>query len=67
MNLYIWEGNGVLTDYSDGMIIALANTQEQAESIVDVYDRKNYPAEPTEIIDLTKAFVPKAWICWGGA
>jgi hypothetical protein len=67
MNLYIWEGDGVLTDYTDGMIVALANTQAEAESVIDVYERKNYPAKPTEVIDLTKPSYPKAWICWGGA
>lgn len=66
MKLYVWEGDGVLTDYSDGMIIALANTQEEAESVIDVYDRKNYPKKPSEVIDLSSPQHPKSWLCWGG-
>lgn len=68
MKLYIWEGDGVLTDYTDGMIIALANTQEQAEEIIlpHVYQRENYPKTPSQTIDLSQEFVPQTWVCWGG-
>ncbi len=69
MNLYIWEGDGVLTDYTDGIIVALANTQEEAEAEIlpQVYERSNYPKEPTLVIDLSQNIPPQAWVCWGGS
>jgi hypothetical protein len=34
MNLYIWEGDDVLTDYTDGMIVAVAENEEDAHKAV---------------------------------
>lgn len=69
MNLYAWQGDGVLTDYTDGMIIAIANSLEEAEAVItpETYGRDNYPKEPTTVIDLNNFFGAQAFVCWGGA
>jgi hypothetical protein len=71
MNLYIWKGDGVLTDYTDGMIVALASNLDEANKAIQTkcsYAVDSYnPDEPTEVINLQNPYhTPKAWICWGG-
>ena len=66
MYLYIWEGEGVLTDYTDGMILAIAPDLETAHKIIQADTCGSYPDTPTRIIDLTKNTSPEAWLCWGG-
>lgn len=77
MYLYIWEGDGVLTDYTSGMIVALApNLDEAYKAIFSVCDYARYerdgvlhssfPEYPTTIVDLNTA-KPQAYVCWGGA
>jgi len=69
MKLFIWEGAGVLSDYTDGMIFAIADDLESARRIIDESACEGeYPATPTEIVDLSNLsyLEPKAWYCWGG-
>jgi len=65
--LFIWTGDGVLEDYSSGMIVALA--ADHAGALVAI--RKSccggFPHQPTEVIELGDVEVPdQAWYCWGG-
>lgn len=72
MKLYVWEGDGVLTDYSNGMVVALAPDLESALNAVAKvadYAMNSFPThKPSEVIDLGEvAIEPKAWLTWGGS
>ena len=69
MKLFIWEGAGVLEDYSNGMIVVMAETLEDAHREIEKvcnYCQNSYPPIPTETIDLANA-QPKAWLVYGGS
>lgn len=69
MNLYIWEGDDVLTDYTDGMIVAVAENEEEAHKAIyeaNPYARGSYPETPTRVIPFDMIKESKAWTCWGG-
>ena len=70
MKLFIWEGAGVLTDYTDGMIVAMAGDLAAAHRAISKEDSvavSNYPANPTETVDLGPIRKrPRAWVMWGG-
>jgi hypothetical protein len=69
MNLYIWEGDDVLTDYTDGMIVAVAENEEDAHKAIleeCSYAEDSYPATPTRVIPFEMIKEPKAWVTWGG-
>lgn len=70
MNLYVWEG--VLWDYTAGMALALAESEEQARKLIweslgcgelspEVEPGLNGP--PTHTLDLDS---PRAFAVWGG-
>ena len=64
MKLFVWEGHGVLTDYSDGMICVLANDLEEALKLIrEKYNHAmgSFPPDKYKIIEK-----PEAFICWGG-
>lgn len=75
--LYVWEGDGVLTDYTNGIICALADNLEDAHKAIErdcgaatwQHDGEervwNFPQYPTTIVQLDKAD-PMAFSCWGG-
>lgn len=71
MKLYIWEGDGVLQDYTSGMIVALAEDLEGALKAIETacnYCMNNFPNhKPSEVHDLGPVTAaPKAWVCYGG-
>jgi hypothetical protein len=71
MKLFVWKGDGVLTDYASGMVVAIASDLEGAHRVIHAADHiatGSYPALPTETIDLGDACTasPVAWVCWGG-
>lgn len=71
MKLYIWEGDGVLQDYTTGMICAIGADLEDALKAVEVacnYCMNSFPTHrPSEVIDLGPSIAsPKAWVCYGG-
>lgn len=64
MKLFVWEGAGVLQDYSSGMICVLAHDLEEALRLIreKCYDCVgSFPPEGFEVIEK-----PEAFICWGG-
>ena len=73
MKLYIWEGDGVLADYTTGMVCALGSDLETA--LLAVKDEcpwamQSFPAEaPTRVVDLgecSKTIPLTAAVCLGG-
>ncbi|HXE51285.1 MAG TPA: hypothetical protein VN663_23100 [Ramlibacter sp.] len=69
MKLYIWEGEGVLSDYTNGMIVALAPDLETAfAKIAEKCDWADgaYPHAPTQIVDLDNQPASEAWLVHGG-
>jgi hypothetical protein len=64
MKLFVWEGDGVLTDYSNGMICVLAKDLEEALKLIREkcgYCMNSFPPDKYKIIEK-----PEAFICWGG-
>jgi hypothetical protein len=64
LKLFVWEGNGVLTDYTPGMICVLAENLEQALKLIEErcsYAMGNFPVHDYKMIE-----EPKAFVCWGG-
>ena len=70
MKLFIWQGDGVLQDYTSGMIIAIADDLEGAHRAILAecdYCGDAYPHLPTGVVDIGNADQdPRAWLCWGG-
>jgi hypothetical protein len=71
MKLFVWEGDGVLTGYSNGMIVAVAEDLESALNAVAAkcgHCMSSFPNhKPSQIIDLNAGTRPtEAWVCWGG-
>lgn len=67
MKLFIWEGDGVLTDYTNGMVVALAPDLETAlKKINEVCSWGAYPALPSQVVDLDAAPEPAVWFVSGG-
>ena len=70
MKIFIWEG--VLTDYTDGMAVAYAETLEEA--LLELDKKQNYPdfhmsrelGEPTTIIDCDNDKTPQSFFVYGG-
>ena len=70
VKLYVWQG--VLTDYTDGMIVVLAPDFETALATmrdhpegIDTPLQDMGRVEPT-VIDLADDVKPQAWLVWGG-
>jgi prevent-host-death family protein len=70
MKLFIWEN--VLTDYTSGMIVALAPDLETAFATVkadtSTYDShlEDMGKETPVVVDLTGDVTPQAWWVYGG-
>ena len=70
MKLFIWEGDGVLTDYGSGLVVVLADSLEDAHKIIEGSDpiaARNIPGHPAEIVDLDDEPVSGVWLCWGSS
>ena len=64
LKLFVWEGEGVLTDYSDGMICVLAESLEEALKLIE---HKSATAKRCFPVDAYRVVTePEAFICWGG-
>lgn len=71
MKLFIWEGDGVLTDWTNGMIVALANDLQEALTAIEAkcnYCMSLFPGhKPSQIIEVGISDAKAdAWVCWGG-
>lgn len=69
MKLYIWEGSGVLSDHTNGMIVALAPDMETALRLIDAKMEGisyQFPHSPTHVIDLEATPDSAAWYVHGG-
>ena len=75
--LYVWEGDDVLTDYTNGLICAIADSLEDAYRVIErddglaTYQHEgeervfNFPKHPTTIVPLDSP-QSMAFTCWGG-
>ena len=64
LKLYVWEGEGVLTSYTNGMICVLAHSFEEAVKLIgeqDDFAIGSFPVDKYKVIEK-----PEAFICWGG-
>jgi predicted fused transcriptional regulator/phosphomethylpyrimidine kinase len=64
MKLFVWEGEGVLEDYTSGMICVLAKNINEAIALINVKyggELTDYPKSKYEVIEK-----PEAFICFGG-
>jgi hypothetical protein len=71
MKLFVWEGSGVLQDYTNGMIVAIAPDLQTALNAIEKecsYGMQSFPTnKPSSVVDLGAVEVePRAWVCWGG-
>lgn len=65
MKLYVWQGEGVLQDYTSGMICVLADSLEEALKLIEQkspYAMNNFPVNEYEVVEK-----PEAFMCWGGS
>ena len=71
MKLFVWEGDGVLEDYTSGMVVAVAVDLQAALKAVEQvcpYGMNSFPChQPTSTLEVgSVSDAPKAWVCWGG-
>lgn len=73
MKLFVWYGDGVLTDWTNGQITALAPDLEQALKAIEDecnWCMDSFPNDkPNDVIDLgkcSKKVEIQAWVTWGG-
>lgn len=60
LKMFVWEGDGVLTDYTNGMICVLAKDFEQALDLIyekSPENKQNFPVNKYKIIEKPEAFV----------
>ncbi len=69
MKLFIWDGDGVLTDWSNGLIVVVAKDIENALKAIKEKCNADgcFPSLPTEVIELNEDTPARAWLCWGGS
>lgn len=65
LKLFVWEGQGVLQDYTPGMVCVLAENLEQAIKLIgekyESYYFSSIPFEKYKVYDQ-----PEAFACYGG-
>ena len=72
MKLFVWHGGGVLMDYTNGQITAIANDLEDALLAIEKechYCMSSFPNHrPSDVIDLGEcpSVEARAWVCYGG-
>jgi hypothetical protein len=64
LKLYVWEG--VLTDYTSGMVCVLARSEEEAWKLVEEKQDGTYARLKREKDTPRCVEQPEAFICWGG-
>lgn len=64
MKLFVWEGDGVLQDYTSGMICVLAHDLEEALKLIkEKCDYCMGAFDPSAYKIVEK---PEAFVCYGG-
>lgn len=72
VKLFVWEGDGVLTYYTNGQIVAIAPDLEKALLAIErecPSCMRSFPNHrPSDVIDLgdCPGVEPRAWVCYGG-
>lgn len=64
LKLFVWEGDGVLTDYTDGMICVLAHDITEALGLIRAkcdYCMNSFQHDAYRVIE-----APEAFVCYGG-
>lgn len=64
LKLFVWEGDGVLTDWTDGMICVLAHNHSEALKLIEEkcdFCMSSFPVNGYQVIEK-----PEAFVCWGG-
>ena len=64
LKLFVWEGDGVLQDYTNGMICVLAKDLEEAVGLISKkyhYCMNSFPVDKYTVVEK-----PEAFICYGG-
>ena len=64
LKLFVWEGEGVLQDWSSGMICVLAHNLDEALKLIKEKQSScinNFPVTDYKVIE-----EPEAFICYGG-
>ena len=63
LKLFVWEGNDVLRDHTNGMICVLAESLEEALKLIEEkcsYAMQSFPVNQYKVINK-----PEAFTCWG--
>lgn len=64
LKLFVWQGKGVLQDYTSGLICVLAPDLETALKLIKEKDSIAIGSfDPTNYQEITK---PEAFVQWGG-
>ena len=71
VKIYVWNEDGVLENYTHGMIVAIAEDLEGALKAIRSecdYCMSSFPNDkPTEVVDIGPVVCsPRAWVCYGG-
>lgn len=64
LKLFIWDGPGVLKDYTSGMIVALAHDLEEALRLIERDD--DAALGRFDVLSYRVVEKPGAFTCWGG-
>ena len=62
----LWVMEEVLTDYTDGMVCVLAETEEQAWAMLKEKDSVAYACLLDNDMKFRCVDKPEAFVCWGG-
>ena len=64
LKMFVWHGKGVLTDYTNGQICALAHNLEEALELIK--KECDYCMESFNVLNYEIVTSPKAFVQWGG-
>jgi hypothetical protein len=67
LKLWVWEGDGVLTDYTDGLVCVLAATEEEAWSELKKVSDVAHDALRERDLRPRSYDQPSAFYVWGGS
>jgi len=65
LKLFVWEGDGVLTDYSSGLVCVLA--YDFQEALEKLNEKCSFCTQQMPIHKYKVITKPEAFYCWGGS